>query len=245
MLQAGKTYKVKVELNSGEVGYGRVVVLSKEGSKFLIQLSTSKQSNQVLPKGTKLSFVSDSMSNPFNGVWTTQVSAARIHSGKTVMECGSPRFESLAQKRKSQRLSCNCPVSARTDAGIEIDYELIANNISKTGIGLEAQRQDVSEFQVGKQVDLIIASQAGDIAVTSRVVRSQYNWLANRTVIGLEFTQLDDTAAETLTAFLQKLGLQKPDEHQEDMRLLNSWMKSSRDNMFFIKPADPDSQQPE
>jgi len=240
MFQAGKTYKVKVELTSGEVGFGRATIVSKEGSKLLVQLSTSKKTNQVLPKGSRLCFVTDSVNNPFQGLWMTTVGGSRIHGGKTIMECGNPKFEAVGQRRKSQRLPLNCPVKVITADGQELSYPVNSKNISESGIGLETQRQDVAEFQADGCVNIVIDCQPQAISLKCRVVRVQHNWLANYTEIGLEFVNPDEESSAALRQLLESLSRQRQDAEADEGKL-TSWMKSSRDSMHFIK-INPDEQ---
>lgn len=236
MFQVGKSYKVKVELSSGEVGIGRATLVEKQGNKLLIQLRTSRQPNQVLPRGSKFWFVSDSPDNPFNGLWSTMVTGARIHNGKTLMECSNPKFEQAVQKRATERLSLSCPVKVYSQPDLQVPYEIFARNISQSGIGLEASSQDVHEFVVGEHVVIVIESPIGDIAITCRVIRTQYNWLANRTAIGLEFFDMSAGTTSSLAKLLESIGNKQGSEGElEKKRKLSDWMKSSYDNLRLVQ----------
>ncbi|MBI4532572.1 MAG: PilZ domain-containing protein [Candidatus Melainabacteria bacterium] len=242
MFDTGKTFKVRVETHPQTVGFGRATVVEKQGNHLFVQVSTSKESNSIFPKGTRLCFVSSS--NLFNGLWTTTVVGAKIIGGKTVMECGTPKFEPAVQKRKSQRVPLVCPVKLICQPGIEIAYSLHTFNISRSGVGIETTEQYVDEFPVGEQVEIVIESPAGDILVVGRVIRTQYNWLANRNAIGLEFIEMDNESRERLNTLINMLtGQQSATEpcKQEPKSGLSTWVKTSRDDPRFVKSSQQDT----
>jgi len=67
MFEAGRVYKVKVELAPGQSGFGRATVLEKTNHQICIQFKTSRESNKLLPKGTRIWFVNDSVQGPSTG----------------------------------------------------------------------------------------------------------------------------------------------------------------------------------
>lgn len=242
---------MKVELPTGETGFGRATILAKEGNKLLIQLRTSKESHEVMPRGSKLYLVTDSASNPFNGLWSTSVVGARIHGGKTVMECSSPKFQPLDQRRHTQRFSLSCPVTVSSEKKGIFPYEIRARDISRAGLGLETEKQDIPEFEFGQMVRVIIHTGTSDIEVECRVVRSQYNWLQNRHSIGLEFVTMTAQESLALRNLFDNLEKGVPVSSGEssqwgDSGSLSKWMKGSKDSMRLVKPlpSDGDSDLP-
>lgn len=241
--QSGRSFKVKVELANGEVGYGRASVLDRQGNRIYVQLKTSKGENQVLPKGSHLWFISDAPTNPFAGVWGTTVTGTKIIGGHTVMECSLPKFEAQAQKRKTQRVLLDYPVRLVREKGHEVAYEIRSRNISLTGIGLEAFSAGVDkDFPVGGLVQLILEGPTGDVPLTARVVRTDYNWLANRTTIGLEFVDISDQAEKSLDQLYYAQGGAEPGEQGSESEAtqqgLASWVRTSRSDWKLLRSTD-------
>ena len=79
-------------------------------------------------------------------------------------------------------------------------------DISRSGIALEATGDLRSDIEPGTQLRLAIESLQGQINAVARVIRVDKNWLANKTVIGLEFTELEPQAVSTLDKVLVLLG---------------------------------------
>ncbi len=244
MFRTGKVLKVKVELSPDVVGFGRATIVDCDGSKIYLQLKTSKGEKRILPKGTRVWFVSDTSSNPFNGLWSTTIVAAKIIGGKTAMECSRPKFEALVQKRKQRRVSVSCPVKMEGELWKGISA-VTTRNISRSGVGVEIFEDCSEQFQTGHHLDLVIESNQGEIAATARVIQARYNWLANRTDIGLEFVRMETEAAEILDRWLIYLGgrpRQAPEgkekKSEREAGLLSGWLKSSKDNISFVKSKE-------
>src|SRR5262249_9539894 len=237
--QSGRSFKVKVELENGEVGFGRAFVLDRQGNKIYVQLKTSRDQNQVLPKGSRLWFVSDAPTNPFAGTWGTIVTGTRIIRGPSMMECSLPKFEPQTQKRKTARVLLDCPVRLVREKGKEINYDIRSRNISLSGIGLEAYSAGADkDFPAGEIVKLILESPHGDVPLTARVVRTDYNWLANRTTIGLEFVEISDQTEKSLDDLYQSLGGAGGEEEADvraTQRGLASWVRTSRTNWKLVR----------
>lgn len=241
MFRRGKVLKVKVELSSDVVGFGRATVVESQGSRLFLQLRTSKGEKRNLPKGTRVWFVSDSPLNPFNGLWCTTILNSRIVEGKTALECSRPKFEAKLQKRKFKRVSIICPV--RIHGQKFDDLKAATCDVSRTGVGLETFDDHVDLFTVGHNIDLTLDSAAGPIHVTARIVQSRFNWLANKTDIGLEFIQVEDHAVELLEKLLQSVagerGFAPAGKESGALQTgqLSSWLKSTKDNVDFVKVA--------
>ena len=243
MFRPGKVLKVKVELSPDMVGFGRATILEADRSRIYLQLKTSKGKKRVLPKGTKVWFVSDTPSNPFNGLWSTTIVSSKIIQGKTAMECHRPKFEALIQRRKQRRVAVSCPVRLEGEQWKEI-VEVVSRNLSRSGLGIEIAEDCAAEFQSNHNLDVVMQSPVGDISFTARVVQSRYNWLANRTDVGLEFVKISDESVETLDRLLVQLGgrprhapegKDKPRGGKEGPGPLSGWLKSTKDNISFIK----------
>ncbi len=82
MFDPGKILKVKVEVAPGDFGYGRATIIDRLGSQILIQVKTAKDTNKVLPKGTRLWFTNDSPKVTFNGMWASAVVGTQAGTGQ-------------------------------------------------------------------------------------------------------------------------------------------------------------------
>lgn len=243
MFRRGKVLKVKVELSPEVVGFGRATILESEGGRLMLQLKTAKGEHRNLPKGTRVWFVSDSTESPFNGLWSTTVISTRVVSGKTALECARPKFEAAVQRRKQKRVAVTCPVRLQGEK-----YEKLAantRNLSRSGIGLDLPEDCTDLFPTGHHVDFVIDTPFGPAPVTSSVVQSRYNWLANRTDVGLEFVKVSEEANATLERLLLSLGGQArfaPEGKEKGTTgspgQLSGWLKSTKDSISFVKVAE-------
>ena len=234
MLEPGKSYKVKVELEPGRVGYGRATVLEKTGSRAFVTLRTAKELHAVLPNGSRLWFVSDSPTSTLNGLWSTTVLGTKLFGGKTAMECGPVKFEPLVQRRKSQRVPFVCPVKL---ANQPLSYAVRSRNISRSGIGLEANSQYVDEFPVGDNVDIVLLTPLGEIPLGCTVIRTEYNWLNNRTDIGLQFVSMSQQAIEQLERLRRKSGERESVDSTTTIgTTLSGSLRTTRENLRLTKP---------
>jgi c-di-GMP-binding flagellar brake protein YcgR len=241
MFDPGKSYKVKVETANGEIGFGRATVIDRESGKLLVQLKTSRETNQVMPRGTRFWFVGDSAGNVFNGLWATSVVGAKIVSGKTVMECRQPKFEQLVQKRSHRRYPITCPVDYVGLPGHGIEYSLNARNISSSGLGLETSEPKPREFMSGEKVTVLVHSECGDIAVECSVTRTQFNWLANKCLIGLQFEEMSETSHNVLAKLLELLSERHPREEEletDTIGGLSKWMRTTHQNLKIVRPPE-------
>lgn len=245
MLELGRSYKVKVELEPGKVGYGRATVLEKTGSKSYIQLRTSKELNHVLPGGSRIWFVTDSPTSTLNGMWTTNVTGTKLFNGKTAMECGPLKFEAMAQRRRSQRVPLVCPVRLSEQ---QLSYAVRSRNVSRSGIGLEANSQYVDEFPVGELVEIVLLAPMGELPIKCRVIRTEYNWLSNKTTIGLQFEAMSQEVIEALEKLRsQSDGNEENRSSASSLRdTLSGPLRKSRNNMRLTRSGQqpaPESEQ--
>lgn len=215
MFEAGKVYKVKVEAAPGEVGFGRATILDKSGNQICIQLRTSKDANKILPKGTRIWFVSDAPDISFNGMWSSNVIGTQMMSGKSVMICGTPKLEPLLQRRRTPRVALDVPVKLWTEGDEDLNCDTRSKDISRSGIALETAKSVPLEVNPGNHIKIVVESTVGDIKGTARVIRVDRNWLANKNIVGLEFTELTEEAVALLDKLLVLLGGRPRNEESE------------------------------
>jgi c-di-GMP-binding flagellar brake protein YcgR len=204
MFESGRVYKVKIESSPGEIGFARATILDKAGNQLCIQIKTSKESNKILPKGTRIWFVSDSTDNTFNGLWSSAVVGAQISGGKTSLLCSAPKLEPLLQRRRTPRVNLDVPVRVSSLNGDTVSSEIRSVDISRSGIALETSQ--TLPDNVGQELAIVVEASVGEIPAVCRVIRIEKNWLAHKSVIGLEFTELTDDAVATLDNLLVLLG---------------------------------------
>jgi c-di-GMP-binding flagellar brake protein YcgR len=242
MFRIGKVLKVKVELSPEVVGFGRATILASDGGRIFLQLKTSKGDKRNLPKGTRVWFVSDSADNPFNGLWSTTILSTRNMGGKTALECARPKFEAVVQRRKQKRVHLNCAV--RLQGELYETLDATTRNLSRSGVGIEISDDCVDVLKTGHHLDFVIDSPFGPITVKGRVIQSRYNWLANRTDVGIEFVKVPNDGNDTLERLLLSLGGQArlaPEGKEKGTARggqLSGWLKSTKDNVSFVKTAE-------
>lgn len=242
MFRQGKVLKVKVELSPEVVGFGRATIVEVDGNRIFLQLKTAKGEKRTLPKGTRVWFVSDSVDNPFNGLWSTTIVSHKMIGGKTALECARPKFEAVVQRRKQKRLTVSCPVRVH---GEQFDkLRCNTRNLSRSGSGIEVFDDCEELFSVGHNITVTIDSQTGPIDCTARIIQSRYNWLANKTDIGLEFVEISQETQAALERLMQS-SLEQPQHAPSGKEKggqangqLSSWLKSTKDNVSFIKTAE-------
>ncbi len=205
MFEPGKTYKIKVETTPGEFGFGRATVLEKSASNLTFQLRTDKEPNKVLPKGTRIWFVADSANFAFNGLWASSVVAKAHSAGQPIMQCSLPKFEAVRQNRRNQRVNFEGAVGVASINGEELAKGARTRDISRSGTAVESS-QASPKLEPGSIVKLKIDGHFGAIVAEARVIRVENNWLANKTIIGLEFTQIGEESVNSLDKMLVALG---------------------------------------
>ncbi|MBI1268835.1 hypothetical protein GC174_00230 [bacterium] len=217
MFQAGQVLKVKVESSPGEYGYGRATIVDRDGNNLLVQIKTSRDSNKILPRGTKVWFVNDSPRLTFNGFWYSSVTGKEIVKGRTVLICSLPKLEPLSQRRNSHRVNVDVPVTISLDIEGKERQEFRTRDLCKSGSAIETSRLDASLVEVGKEIGCVLHTDMGDVKLKARVIRIEENWLAKKTTLALEFIALSKESSDTLDRLLVKLGGKPRDSKLEEV----------------------------
>jgi c-di-GMP-binding flagellar brake protein YcgR len=204
MFEVGKVYKVKVEVVPGQVGFGRATVVERKGNQLTVQVRTAKDLNATFPKGTRLWFVSDS-SETFSGLWATAVTDTLQSNNKSLMVVSPPKLEPLYQRRRTPRVTLEVPVEVWLNDGESV-ADVYTKDISRSGVAVETPSTVPDTLDSGDQVKMKIQSSVGDIEVAARIIRIENNWLANKTVVGLEFVDLPKQSVELLDKLLVLFG---------------------------------------
>jgi undecaprenyl-diphosphatase len=129
------------------------------------------------------------------------------------------------------------------ESGNHIDFR--SRDISRSGIAIETPdaAESLGDIEVGSHVNLFIESKLGEIETVSRVIRIENNWLANKTVVGLEFSKIEKHGAKTLDKLLVLLG-GKPrgadDSDDRDVKgtTLADWMPGNKSDTSFVRKKD-------
>jgi len=124
--------------------------------------------------------------------------------------------------------------------GDEKSFHLRTQDISSSGIALVSQIDLPAAVDVGESIVVSIDAKTGKIEATCRVIRIEKNWLANKTVLGVEMTDMDDDSSETLMKLLNLLGLDnKPEaETQAVTSKLFGWkgeQRGEKEDRSFIR----------
>jgi c-di-GMP-binding flagellar brake protein YcgR len=243
MFRRGKVLKVKVELSTDVVGFGRATVIDCQSNpnRLFLQLRTSKGEKRTLPKGTRVWFVSDVPNNPFNGLWSTTIVTTRQIEGKTALECTRPKFEAHVQRRKTNRVAISYPLRILTNEYQSL--EATTRNISKQGVGIEVYEDCVEQFPLGHNFDILLDTPVGPVEAKVRVIAARFNWLANKTDIGFEYTELADSTKESLEKLVltvagQRMAPAGKESSEQRSGHLSQWLKSIKDNVSFAKTAE-------
>jgi len=209
LFDPGKILKVKVEVAPGEFGYGRATIVDRSGSQLIIQIKTARESNKQFAKGTRLWFTNDSPKVTFNGMWASSVVGTQIMQSKTMLVCSAPKHEPLNQKRSWPRVAIELPVKLTrpsTSGRKEEHYQCTTADISRSGLTLELSEDFSQSFKAGEEVSLVIHTKGLDIAVAAAIIRVDRHWIGNKTVLGLEFINLQPPGQEELDKVLVPLG---------------------------------------
>jgi len=242
MFQPGKVLKVKVETSPGEMGFGRATVIDRTGSQLLVQVRTSRETNKILPKGTRIWFVNDSPRLTFNGMWSSTVLGTQVSKGRTVLVCAAPKLEPLSQRRRAQRIAVEMPITISLNIDGHEKQEFKTVDLCKSGSAIETTRIDQLEVESGKEINAVLHTKEGDVSVTARVLRVEHNWLANKTSLALEFIALSQESSEILDKVLVRMGgqprdaeLEKEQGGQAGREGMTAWIKQVK------KAPSPDS----
>lgn len=229
MFSAGKVYKVKVETSPGQIVFGRATIIERTGNKIIVKLSTSKETNKILAKGTRIWFINVLPNDMFNGLWASTVVGAQIVGGHTMMVCATPKPEPFIQKRRAPRVALDVPVGVADSHNSATGIPFRSQDISRSGLAIETSTNVKDVFEVGEHVRLRIKTSIGEISLSSRIIRIDRNWFANKTLIGLEFTDVAPAQADSLDRLLVLLGgkPRNPSTGGRDHREITALQKSS------------------
>ncbi len=172
-------------------------------------------------------------------MWATSVLGAQLFSGRTALVCSAPRLEALLQRRRTPRaaLDVNATIRLENEEGV---FHLRTQDISSSGIAFISQMDLPEKFSVGESIVVNVETKTGRIDAVCRVIRTERNWLANKTVMGVEMTDMDDDSSERLMNLLSLLGLDnKPEEEAaKPASKLFGWKgehRGQREDRSFIR----------
>ena len=241
MFEAGKVYKVKVESKPGQAGFGRATVVERKGNQLTILVRTSKGLDASLPKGTKVWFVSDSTES-FSGLWGSSVVATRTVSGQAFMVCSPPKLEPLYQRRRTPRVALDLPVQVYVSDNQTL-FDVRSRDISRSGIAIESAPLLSDSLSAGDSIKIVVLSSFGEIPLTARIIRVEKNWLANKTIVGLEYTEISEEAVAILDRLLVEHGGKPRNANAETQKLetgLASWMSAPSETKGRFVGTAPD-----
>lgn len=245
MFRPGQVFKVKVELSAEQVGFGRATILESDGKRLLFRLKSARGDKQLVPRGTRLWFVGNVNENRMNGLWTSVVTNTRLHAGQQAIECKLPVFEPFkqdAQRRRHQRAPLQVPVIIKGGVWRDLEDSVVSRNVSRSGLGISVMQECPDRFIPGEDIAIVLQTATVDITLHGRVINARYNWLSNRTDVGLEFAGLTPEAVDALDRVLQWLGTRTRKETGEvllksEAGALASWMKTTPDDKRFFRTA--------
>lgn len=243
MFRAGQVFKVKVELSAEQVGFGRATILEADGKRILFRLKSSRGDKQLVPRGTRLWFVGNINENRMNGLWSSVVTNVGLHAGQQAIECKVPVFEPFKQdeqRRRHQRAPIQVPVSLKGDTWKDLEDAVVSRNVSRSGIGISVLQECAERFNSGEDISIVLQTATVDIALDARIINARYNWLSNRTDVGLEFAGLTPESVDALDRVLKWLGTRTRKETGEVLRkneagALAAWMKTSPEDRRLLR----------
>jgi c-di-GMP-binding flagellar brake protein YcgR len=238
MFHSGQILKAKVEIGPGTEGFGKVQILKTDSKRIYLQFKTSKNEAQILPVGSKLWITTESKDSPFLGVWFATVVGSRVVENKTALEVTNPKFTKAPQRRMHERLTFECPVELSGHNLGEISSIVQSRNISRSGLGLEVDSAISDVLTVGDTIDVKVLSTPEELKAVAKVIRSQYNMLSTKTLVGLEFVEIDETNKQALNSLLEELQSKQNTDSNADSGL-SSWVKSERGDSSFLKGNKP------
>jgi len=243
MFKVGDSYKVKVEFPNGNVGFGRANILAKEGARFFVVVRNAREAKEHPPVGSLIYLVGNYQENLFNGLWSAKVVGEKIIEGSTALEISNPKFTPIQQRRKAVRKTFACPVTVVREETNEQPINASSRNISFGGIALESEDKALEKLLLGECVDVSFKTKFGSVDVKCRTVRTDYNWLANRSDAGLEFVELDPQQKDLLEKLLNSLGADSEETDRGNMQAgLAGWMKGSKIDTKFVKKTIEESE---
>ncbi|MCW5823354.1 MAG: PilZ domain-containing protein [Cyanobacteria bacterium TGS_CYA1] len=229
MLETNSSYKIKFEIAPGEFDIGRATILSKTASQIFLQIKTNQSANKILPAGTKLWFVQDAGISGFAGLWASSVMSSQLVKGKKVLVCGLPKLKPLKQRRKVNRVEVKLPVTVTSDDTNARSRTFETVDLCRSGSKLETKLIQKLGLEPGQMVKSEFQLPEGILKIKAQIIRIESNWLANKSIIALQFIALSKESSDKLDKFLVKLGGQASSqksskELQTQVKTgLNSW----------------------
>lgn len=236
MFRPGRVFKVKVEMSPDLIGFGRATILECDKNRLYVRIRSSRTETKPLPKGTRIWFVGNSADNRFNGLWATEVLGTRKIGGVTALECRTPKFQPQAQQRRHRRAAFKTPVELKDDR-IPSKTRTMSRDISRSGLGFSVFDQCAQLFTPGEVIEIELKTATDDIPLKATIISSRYNWLLNRTDVGVEFVDLNPDTVQALDRLLVWLG---STPRQSDLSLsdtsgsLSRWLKSGKEDKSFL-----------
>lgn len=221
MLETNSSYKIKFEIAPGEFDFGRATILSKSASQVFLQIKTGQSANKILPAGTKLWFVQDTGISGFAGLWASSVISSQLIKGKKVLVCGLPKLKPLKQRRKVNRVEVKLPVTVTSDDTNAKSRTFQTVDLCRSGSKLETKLIQKLGMEPGQMVKGEFQLPDGMLKIKAQIIRIESNWLANKSIIALQFIALSKESSDKLDKFLVKLGGQASSEKLSSS--LNSW----------------------
>ncbi len=206
MLEPNSVYKVKFEVAPGEFDFGRATIVAKSGSQLYLHIKTSQSANKSLPSGTKIWFVQDTSTTGFAGLWAASVSSSQMVKGQKVLVCSLPKLKPLKQRRKVNRVEVKLPVTITTDDTNARPAHFYTLDLCRSGSKIETKLVNKLGLETGMQVKGEFQLPDGVLKIKAQIIRVESNWLANKSLIALQFIALSKESSERLDKFLIKLG---------------------------------------
>lgn len=242
MLEANSTYKIKFEVAPGEFDFGRATIVSKTVSQVCLQIKSGQSANKILPAGTKIWFVQETGISGFAGLWASNVIASQLAQGKKVLVCSLPKLKPLKQRRKVNRVEVKVPVTLTTDDANAKPRSFQTVDLCRSGSKLETKLIQNLGIESGQMVKGEFQLPDGSLKIKAQVIRVESNWLANKSMVALQFIALSKESSDKLDKFLVKLGGQpgtnKTKQNQEPQALpksgLNSWSAQIKEKKTLL-----------
>lgn len=206
MLEANSTYKIKFEVAPGEFDFGRATIVSKTVSQVCLQIKSGQSTNKILPAGTKIWFVQETGITGFAGLWASNVIASQLIQGKKVLVCSLPKLKPLKQRRKVNRVEVKLPVTLTADDANAKPRTFQTVDICRSGSKLETKLIQNLGIESGQLVKGEFQLPDGTLKIKAQVIRVESNWLANKSMVALQFIALSKESSDKLDKFLVKLG---------------------------------------
>lgn len=221
MLETNSSYKIKFEIAPGEFDIGRATILSKTASQIFLQIKTNQSANKILQAGTKLWFVQDTGISGFAGLWASSVMSSQLVKGKKVLVCGLPKLKPLKQRRKVNRVEVKLPVTVTSDDTNAKPRIFETVDLCRSGSKLETKLIQKLGLEPGQMVKGEFQLPDGILKIKAQIIRIESNWLANKSIIALQFIALSKESSDKLDKFLVKLAGQASSDTSSNS--LNSW----------------------